>query len=717
VPSPLRKTFDYLPRPDVPPPQNGARVRVRFGKRSAVGIVVSASLETTVAAEKLRTIDEVLDDSPLLDAATLRLYRWASDYYMCAPGLALFTSLPRALREGRPVPGPGVACWRLSAAGISVTDIARAPRQDAVLKLLKTYGELTTAELTALLGQPAAPVVKALLERKLVEGARRVDAFESPCLQDSARPLALNTGQRAAFAAVRAALGSWAPFLLEGVTGSGKTEVYLQLIAEVLARGQQVLVLVPEISLTPQTMRRFTERFRCKIAAFNSALGESQRCESWLAARAGTADIAVFAPLPRLGLIVVDEEHDGSYKQQDGFRYSARDVAIYRAQQHKVPIMLGSATPSLESLHNALSNRYQLLQLVQRAGGARPPEPVLLDLKLQPLHEGFSPALLQNIRREIDARHQVLVFLNRRGFAPLLLCHACGWIAECPRCERSYTLHRHPAVLRCHHCDGQKPLPATCAACGSVDLSGIGLGTERSEALLQAEFPGIPIHRIDRDTTRAKGALDHYMDQVHTGLPCILVGTQMLAKGHHFPRVTLVAVLDADSGLFSADFRGQELLGQLLTQVGGRAGRGAQNGRVLIQTWHPTHPVLRQLVQHGYGSFARGLLEQRRKGRLPPFVHSLLIRAEAAQRAEPLAFLQRVRAQALDLVSRDIDVLGPLTSPIGKRAGQFRAQLILLSPRRAHLQRAGHALIDLIDAQALSRRVRWSVDVDPLDYG
>jgi primosomal protein N' (replication factor Y) (superfamily II helicase) len=722
VPSPLRTTFDYLPPENVPLPQVGMRVRVRFGRQTQVGFVSGISSESEVPADKLRAVEKVLDDEALLDAHVLKLYTWASDYYMYPLGQALLTSLPRPLREGKPIYVPGKPCWRLTPAGAAAVDLAAAPRQEALLNLLKLYGELTSAEGAALLGKPASALFRALEERGLAAPALRVADPMSAAQPAHSPPLTLNGEQAAAVRAIQRRFGTFAPFLLEGITGSGKTEVYLQLITQAFKDKRQVLLLVPEISLTPQTIRRFTERFQCNIVTFHSGLTDRQRCDGWLAARSGAADIvigtrsAIFTPLPRLGLIIVDEEHDSSYKQQEGFRYSARDVAIYRARLQQVPIVLGSATPSLESLHNALEERYELLTLSQRAGGASLPAVQLLDLKLQELREGFSGSLLQAIRRELEQRRQVLVFLNRRGFAPLLLCGDCGWIAECPRCERSYTLHQHPAALRCHHCDAQKPLPPACPTCQSTNLTGVGLGTERSETLLRAQFPDFPVIRIDRDTTRLKGSLDAYMDRINSGEPCILVGTQMLAKGHHFPQVTLVAVLDADSGLFSADFRGQENLGQLLTQVSGRAGRSDAPGRVLIQTWHNTHPVLLQLVHEGYGSFARGLLAQRKDGGLPPFVNCLLLRAEAGTRELPLEFLQEARRLALQHGTRELILFGPMQSPLGKKAGHFRAQLILQAPRRSTLQRVGHVLVDALGGHPLARRVRWSVDVDPLDY-
>jgi primosomal protein N' (replication factor Y) len=725
VPSPLRRCFDYLPPADVPLPLPGTRVRVRFGRQQVVGLVMSASTETAIAAARLKPVASVLDDEALLDDVTLDLYRWASEYYMFPIGLALQTSLPRHLREGKALYRPGKPCWELTAAGAAAdpATLVRAPQQQALLALLQVYRELSGSEASTLLGKPAAATLKALLARQFIKASIRATEPLAAATADVAPDsLLLNAEQADAFARIRAALGSYQCFLLEGITGSGKTEIYLQLISEVLQAGGQILVLVPEISLTPQTIQRFASRFRCNIVAFHSGLTDRQRCDGWLAARSGAADIvigtrsAVFTPLPRLNLVIIDEEHDSSYKQQEGFRYSARDVAIYRASKLQIPVVLGSATPSLESLHNALSGRYQLLQLTLRAGAASLPELQLLDLKMQELREGISQALLQAIRRHLQDNHQVLVFLNRRGFAPLLLCRDCGWIAECPRCERSYTLHQQPASLRCHHCAAQKPLPRACPVCSSQDLAGVGLGTERSETFLQQEFPDYPVLRIDRDTTRTRGSLDEFISTINSGIPCILVGTQMLAKGHHFPRVTLVAVLDADSGLFSADFRGQENLGQLLTQVSGRAGRSDKPGQVLIQSYHSRHPVLLQLVGEGYGPFARTLLEQRRLGALPPYRHCLLLKAEAGNRDLPLQFLQQAGALARQLGTRDLEVFGPMQSPLGKRAGHFRVQLILQAGKRSALQGIGHALVAALDELPLARRVRWNVDVDPLDF-
>jgi primosomal protein N' (replication factor Y) len=424
----------------------------------------------------------------------------------------------------------------------------------------------------------------------------------------------------------------------------------------------------------------------------------------------------VFTPLPRLGLVIVDEEHDDSYKQQDGFRYNARDLAVYRARQHGVPVVLGTATPSLESLRNALAGRYQHLHLGERAGSAALPQLQLVDMRMQAVKEGFAQGVVERMRQCLEARQQVLVFLNRRGFAPLLQCQDCGWIAECTRCERSFTLHQSPAGLRCHRCEASKPLPRRCPGCGGGHLGGIGMGTERSEAFLRETFEDFPVLRIDRDTTRAAGSLESLMDVAHSGVPCVLLGTQMLAKGHHFPRVTLVVILDADSGLFSADFRSQENFGQLLIQVAGRAGRGEQPGTVLIQSYHPAHPALQRLASEGYAAYARSLLEDRHRGELPPFTHLVLLRAEASDRELPLRFLDEARNFVNQTSGTAITCFGPLPSPAGKKAGRFRAQLILQAGARQPLHRLARQLLDHLEAQKSSRKVRWSLDVDPLDF-
>ncbi|HWK55488.1 MAG TPA: primosomal protein N' [Hyphomicrobiales bacterium] len=721
VPCPLRRLLHYLPPPDRPLPLPGMRVQVPFGRRQLVGIVVRIDSETDQDPAKLRPASEVLDAAPLLDAALLALYLWASTYYLYPIGLCLQTSLPAALREGKPLPDLQPRHWR--ACKVDGAPKLRSARQQQALELLERYQGLSGTELSVLLEQPARPVLKALQEKGLVElvAAPATPSSTPPPLLKSPS-LTLNPAQAQTFAALRTALGSYSCHLIEGITGSGKTEIYLQLIQQVLLEGKQALVLVPEISLTPQTLARFRDRFHCEIVAFHSGLGNKERLEGWVKARSGEAGIvigtrsAIFTPLKQPGVIIVDEEHDDSYKQQDGFRYSGRDVAIWRARQMGVPVVLGSATPSLETLGNALAGRYQLHQLDQRAGQSSLPQLRPVDLRRQGLEEGFSQTLLSTMRHTLEHGQQVLIFLNRRGYAPMLRCQLCGWVAECPRCERSYTLHQQPAALRCHHCDAYKSVPPRCGHCGGTELSGEGLGTERSEQLLVREFPDFPVIRIDSDTTRTQGRLHELIQTVHSGIPCILVGTQMIAKGHHFPKVSLVGVLDADSGLFSADFRSQENLGQLLTQVAGRAGRSDTPGTVLIQTWYPEHPALLRLLREGYGSFARQLLDERRQGALPPFMYFILLRAEAAQRELPMELLGEVRRWLQAQGVQGIDCFGPMPSPYGKKAGRFRAQLMLQAPARGSLQRLGGALAALLDTLPLARKVRWAIDVDPLDF-
>ncbi len=720
VPCPLRRLLHYLPLPEQPLPAPGVRLRVPFGSRTLVGVLVRIDQSTDQDPTKLRHIEAVLDEEPLLDPSLLECYLWASQYYLHPVGLALQTSLPPALREGKPLPDFTPLYWQLRVPLDQVPSL-RSARQKQVVELLARYDGLTSAELTALLERPALPLLKALEDKGLVHLVPVATATTPPPLLRTPA-LSLNEEQRAAFSALNSQLGKFSCHLLEGITGSGKTEVYLQLIDAVLERGQQALVLVPEISLTPQTLARFRDRFTCEIVSFHSGLSDRERLEGWVKARSGDARIvigtrsAVFTPLKNCGLFIVDEEHDDSYKQQDGFRYSARDLAIWRARQLGIPILLGSATPSLESLNNALSGRFHHHLLRQRAGEAVLPTLRPIDLRQQPLREGFSQTLLLSLRRCLERGEQALVFLNRRGFAPMLRCQNCGWFAECPRCERAYTLHQQPNALRCHHCDALKPVPQRCGHCGGDDLSGEGLGTERGAQLLANEFPDFPIVRIDSDTARSATRLHELMETVHSGIPCILVGTQMIAKGHHFPKVSLVGVLDADSGLFSADFRSQENLGQLLTQVAGRAGRSSAPGTVLIQTWYPEHPALLRLLREGYGSFARSLLEERRLGSLPPFVHFILLRAEATKRELPLDVLDKARVWLLQHAQLGVDCIGPMPSPYGKRAGRFRAQLMLQSSSRQNLQRVGNALATWLDSLPEARRVRWALDVDPLDF-
>jgi primosomal protein N' (replication factor Y) len=728
VPSPLRRTFDYRP-PDNCDRQlllPGVRVQVPFGNRKMIGLITACSDSSDFPPDKIKKAIDVIDTKPLFDDDLLSLYQWAADYYQFPLGQALQTSLPGQLRKGKPAVEPQTRYWLLTTKGqdTDLDTLQKAPRQHQIVSLLRKSEKLTTSEISTALGVAASSALKSLQQKGLIEEISVSPKTVRPDpenLYGQDHPLPLNKEQQAAYTAIKKGINSFNTTLLEGVTGSGKTEIYLQLITDILEAGKQVLVLVPEISLTPQTIRRFENRFNREIVAFHSGLSDSQRLAAWLRARDGSADIiigtrsAIFTPMLRPGLIIVDEEHDASYKQQDGFRYSGRDLAIYRGRQMNIPVVLGTATPSLESLNNALNGRYHYLQLTQRAGEARQPEFRLLDLKGEALTDGFSDALLAKIQAHLENKNQVLVFLNRRGFAPILLCQQCGWIATCPRCDTSYTLHRNPQKLICHHCEGQKPVAKECPECHGNDLEAMGLGTEKTEHTLERLFPDFPVYRIDRDSTRNRHSLHTIIEKVDGGKPCLLVGTQMLSKGHHFPNVTLVAVLDADGGLFSGDFRGQEHMGQLMTQVAGRAGRGTSPGEVVIQTYNSTHPTLQSLVGEGYVPFAMKLLEERRLGNLPPFSFMVLIRAEAANRNLPEKFLATI-CNEIKTSQKDLTLIGPIPSPMEKRGGLFRFQVIIESSRRSELQQLMTALIPIIDNHPDSRKIRWAVDVDPIDF-
>jgi primosomal protein N' (replication factor Y) (superfamily II helicase) len=591
-----------------------------------------------------------------------------------------------------------------------------------VLAQLQQHTSLSAAQLWAHNISPAtlrAMALKGLAERfetspqavpPIPSIAGISTLIQSPSLMDE---------QRTAVDAIADSAGTFRCHLLDGVTGSGKTEVYLRLLEQTLARGEQALVLIPEIGLTPQTLSRFQQRLATNVVALHSGLNDSERLQAWRAARSGSAGVllgtrsAVFAEFSKLGLIVVDEEHDTSYKQQDGFRYSARDVAIKRAASLNVPIVLGSATPSLETLHNALSGRYAHLQLHTRAGGAAPPQIDILDIRHAPMRDGLSPRVIDAIGTALQRGEQALVFLNRRGFAPTLLCHDCGWIAQCPHCDTRLTVHANVRQLRCHHCNYRQPLVKVCSNCRSPQLEFRGPGTERLEIALRELFSDTPIVRVDRDTTQRKHALRDKFAEINQQQPCILIGTQMLAKGHHFPAVTLVVMVDIDGALFSADLRGPERMGQVLTQVAGRAGRAEKAGRVLVQTHYPENPLIADLVCSGYHDFASKLLAERRAAGAPPFTYVALLRADARAMADAEQVLSAIREQVSGC---DVQMFGPLPAPLSRRAGMFRAQLLLRAPQRIALHRAVQVAVAFAEQLPTARRLKWSVDIDPIDF-
>jgi primosomal protein N' (replication factor Y) len=716
VPSPLRQVFDYLPAGPAPLPAPGVRVQVPFGRRQVVGLVLAHARASALPAAKMRRIQRVLDDEPILDASLLRLLRFTSDYFQHPVGEVMSAMLPAALRKGLPAQASRMRRYRVTATGTQVlaSGSLRGARQRQVLEQLAAAPQ---GQARAELRVPLAVLQRLQALRCIEEVEAGAEAFDGTVEAGPPR----NAEQQLAVQTVLEQRGRFVPFLLEGVTGSGKTEVYLGIIQEVLRAGGQALVLVPEIGLTPQIVRRFERRLGVAVAAVHSSLAESERLGSWLRARSGDAAVvvgtrsAVFTPLPRLGVVVVDEEHDASFKQQDGVRYSARDLAVLRARDAGVPIVLGSATPCLESLHNVDAGRYRVLRLSRRAGSARPPAIRVLDLRGRVVEGGLCAPMLQAVESCLHGGEQAILFVNRRGYAPVMLCRECGTPVDCERCDAHLVLHLDDERLHCHHCGHERAVPTRCA-CGASDcMRSVGLGTQRVIELLQRRLPQARIARVDRDSTRHRGAMAQLMQRFEARELDVLVGTQMLAKGHDFAGVTLVGILDGDAGLFSTDFRATERMAQLIVQVAGRAGRSEAPGSVLIQSHHPDNPLLRTLVTRDYRSFSRGLLQEREAAGLPPFGHVALLRAEAVEAAAANAFLTAARECAPP--SPAVQLLGPVPSPMQRRAGHHRAQLLVESAQRGALQGVLRDWLPRIGELRDARRVRWSVDVDPQDMG
>jgi primosomal protein N' (replication factor Y) (superfamily II helicase) len=718
VPAPLRQLFDYLPPRGGELPAPGCRCEVPFGNRTLVGVVWGHE-QSDIPNSKLKAVRRVIDDQPLLDDDLLALCDHAAAYYHHPIGDVVATTLPVLLRQGNEAVLPGRLEWQLTPQGrfAEPAALGRAPRQQQALELLQQHPHGLPADMLAGLDIQRSALVT--LEKKGWVALREV-AAPSPTARSlmAEVPPTPGTEQQAAIRAIQGSNG-FTPFLLDGITGSGKTEVYLQAMEPLLKDGKQILVLVPEIGLTPQTVRRFEKRFNVTVISLHSGMTDRERLHGWLRARRGEAAIilgtrsAIFTPLARPGMIIVDEAHDGSLKQQDGLRYSARDLAVWRARLLDVPVILGSATPALETLQLARAGRYRHLKLHNRAGNATPPTLLLEDCRTLPGREPLSPASLRAIGETLQQKQQALIFINRRGYSPLIHCHDCGWEAECRHCSVHMTWHKRDNRLICHHCGAQQRIPRHCPVCNSTNLGDAGTGTEKLEELLEAQFPGQTVIRVDRDSTRRKGSLDAALKKVHGGAPAILVGTQMLAKGHHFPNLTLAIILDADGGFLSSDFRGPEHAGQLILQVAGRTGREKIAGRVLIQSRHPDHPLLQLLLSGDYHKLADALLRERREVGLPPFGHLALIRTESAKAEEGMALLGEVAA--LEGLPEGVQLLGPIPAPIERRQARFRTQLLLLAPDRPPLHRAIDALLARLDAHPIARRSRWHLDVDPVD--
>ncbi len=721
---PLDRLFDYR-CDDARESDIGARVLAPFGKRSMVGVILEITDTSSVAIARLKPITQMLREAPGFSPDDIQLIRFAADYYQHPLGAVVMSALPVGLRRARKTPVKSLTHYGLTALGATRTVDslpARAATQRRLLALFLAHRSLDDAAVRA-----CAPTAKIALRQLIESGYVATCEGALTHAPDATTPNApeiigppLTPDQAAAVTALLADLSAFKAHLLLGVTGSGKTEVYLRTIDAVLKKGRQALLLVPEISLTPQLEATVRGRFPdTKIVSLHSGLNDTERLNHWIAAQSGAARIvlgtrlAVFAPLPELGLIVVDEEHDASFKQNEGFRYSARDLAVVRARQRGVPIVLGSATPALETYHNAVGKRYALVRLPTRVNNT-PPRIVCINTRDVRLDNGFAPPLLTALRERLARREQSLVFINRRGYSPVLMCHDCGWLSGCHRCSAKLVLHAHDRRLHCHHCGYQSKVPMACPDCGNADLSPLGQGTQRIEATLAERFPQARILRIDRDSTRARGAWSGMRDRIEAREVDILVGTQILAKGHDFANLSLVCVVNADNLLYSTDFRAPERLYALLTQVAGRAGRGVTQGDVLIQTEFPTHPLYAALRDQDTARFADDLLKERRSAGFPPFQYQALLRAEAPQLDTAIQWLTRAAERARE-IDDAVMVYDPVPAGMMRLAGRERAQLLVQSSSRNRLQRFLAAWRDALSEKKASA-ARWSIDVDPLEF-
>jgi primosomal protein N' (replication factor Y) len=696
------------------------RVRVPFGRRRLVGVLIEVAESSAISPAKLKPVLEILDREPVFDAELLGFLLWAAEYYHHPVGEVLAAALPVTLRTGATAREVHER-WQLTRAGrdeaASILG-GRARRQQALIARLDA-GAAGPAEL-ACLGPRWREVLRQVVARGWAESTATPAAINVLSAAVVNPGPQLTDAQTGVLRALAGTYGRFATSLLHGVTGSGKTEVYLRLAEELLRADRQTLVLVPEIALTPQLVGRFRERFSAPLAILHSSLSEGERLTAWRRARSGEAGIvigtrsAVFTPLARPGAIIVDEEHDGSYKQQEGFRYSARDLAVMRARRLGIPVILGSATPSLESLENARAGRYARLVLPERPGEARHPRVAVVDLRHHMAHEGLATPTLESITRHLQSGGQVLVYLNRRGYAPTLFCPGCGWVAPCRACDARLTVHLRSQRLRCHHCGSQEAMPLACPQCGH-EVKPVGQGTERVEDLLRDRFPDVQLARLDRDAVRRKGDLQSILGRVASGEARILVGTQMLTKGHHFPDVSLVVIVNADQGLFSADFRASERLAQTIVQVAGRAGRASRPGEVLVQTEFPDHPLLKSLLNSGYDGFAAAALAEREQADWPPYSRLALVRADARDAEAPFAFLNSARALGEPSLDPAVTLFGPVAASMARRAGRYQAQLLAQSRSRPALHRFLSRWVTALETLKPPHGLHWSLDVDPQD--
>lgn len=739
LPVPLAQTFDYLPPKDFDPKKvhdllPGILVSVPFGPRIVIGVLLNVKTDSAIDVKKLRYARSIHHQFPLFTSESLKLCHWLSNYYHHPIGEVFATAIPPKARNEK---GLSLLTEKLSTVifehtqeglGLGFNALKRSPKQQILHQYLLDNTILFKTETKSL--QISNATLKALIDKKLVRqrqlSAKEKEAFLSTkkkiysntqtgqILAESPRELnkeQLNVKQNIQFHYFKT-------YLLHGVTGSGKTEIYLQLAQQALQRSGQVLILIPEIGLSPQTIERFKQRFKLQIAELHSNISETQRATTWMKIKSGEVRLVVgtrlaaLAPFKELGLIVVDEEHDTSYKQTDGLRYSARDISIYRAQQLGIPIILGSATPSIESLNHARMGRFKYLTIKRRASGISDPDIKIIDIRQQKLHGGLAHESIDAIELSLQRGEQVLVFVNRRGFASIVQCHNCGWTAQCKNCDHRLTLHLQHNGLLCHQCDRRYAVPKNCDNCQSSNLKTSGLGTEQSEQTLQKRFPNATILRIDRDSTRQKQAFSDSLKKINGGEPCILVGTQMLAKGHDFPKLSLAIIVDADQGLMSADFRGPERMGQLITQVAGRAGRADIRGQVLIQTHCADHPLMQSLINEGYSRFADTILNQRQQALQVPYSYLAIFRCEDIKAEQAIELLRTLKNTLENFLTSELHIIGPIPEAYERVNNRFRYQLRLNGQSRSNLHSVIKHGCDFLRTNKQLKRLRWSVDVD-----
>ena len=726
LPVPMRTLFDYR----VPKAlalrhalKSGMRVKVPFGKSSRLGVIVALSDISDWDEAQIKPLTSLHDEEAVISPELMQLCEWAARYYHHPIGDVIFHALPVLLRKGESPEFRTENWWFTTPEGqaLSIDSLKRAPRQQDFLKAVQQHPNGLSQHAMSVLDL-AVSAGKSLEQKGLLRREQRSfnKSGEKHTHQTQVPPI-LNPEQASATQALLERRHEFGVSLLDGITGSGKTEVFLQVMAHLIDEGKQILVMVPEIGLTPQTLKRFESRFNTDIVLMHSNMTDRERLDAWLLAQNGHAKVIIgtrsstFIPAPNLGMIIIDEEHDNSYKQHEGFRYHARDLAIKRAQNLNIPVLLASATPSYESLANALQKRFSWLKLRQRAGNANVSKMERVDLRGQSLINGFSERALIAMKDCLERKEQVLVFLNRRGYAPTLMCHQCGWIAACDHCDVNLTVHKRANKLHCHHCDTQKALLHTCPECASDELFTVGEGTEQIESQLQGLFKDTPILRVDRDSTQRKSAMAHLTQQILQHDQAILIGTQMLAKGHHFPNVTLVIIMDADAGLFSADFRGMERTAQLITQVAGRAGRAKKPGHVLLQTYHPDHQAIECLCNLGYEHFAIDGLAERKSLALPPFYHQVIVRAESGNEQEAMQLLQTMRLELEHQFAPEVLLVGPYSAIIVRKAGQHRALVSLKAHHRGALHHATALISQWLEHSTKQSRIRFAIDVDPLE--